>query len=57
MVLGDRLTRTGMKLVTCTPKETSVGRGAFMTWEWEAQNQRAEVVARFRNTMYLYNPR
>jgi hypothetical protein len=27
-----------------------------MTWEWEVRNQRAEVVARFRNTMYLYNP-
>ena len=45
-----------MKLVSCTAKETSVGRGAFMTWEWEARNQRAETVARFRNTMYLYNP-
>jgi hypothetical protein len=56
VVLGDHLTRTGMTLVACTPKETSVGRGAFMTWEWEARNQRAEVVARFRNTMYLYNP-
>jgi hypothetical protein len=56
VVLGDRLSRTGMKLVSCTPKETSVGRGAFLTWEWEARNQRAETVARFRNTMYLYNP-
>ena len=55
VVLGDRLTRTGRKLVGCELKETSVGRGAFMTWEWEAQNQRNEVVARFRNTMYVYN--
>jgi hypothetical protein len=57
VVLGDRLHRTGMKLVACTPKETSVGRGAFMTWEWEVRNQRNEVAARFRNTMYLYNTR
>ncbi len=56
VVLGDRLHRTGMKLVSCTPKETSVGRGAFMTWEWEVRNQRSDVVARFRNTMYLYDP-
>jgi hypothetical protein len=55
VVLGDRLTRTGRKLVGCELKETSVGRGAFMTWEWEARNQRDEVVARFRNTMYVYS--
>jgi hypothetical protein len=46
-----------MKLVACKPKETSVGRGAFMTWEWEVRNQRDEVVARLRNTMYVYSPR
>jgi len=28
-----------------------------MTWEWEVHNQRDETVARFRNTMYVYNPR
>lgn len=56
VVLGDRLTRSGMKLVSCRPKETSVGRGAFMTWEWEMRNQRSEPVARFRNTMYVYSP-
>jgi N-terminal half of MaoC dehydratase len=55
VVVGDRLTRSGRKLVGCELKETSVGRGAFMTWEWEAQNQRGDVVARFRNTMYVYN--
>lgn len=57
VTLGDRLSRTGMKLVACSPKETSVGRGAFMSWEWEVRNQRAEIVARFRNTMYVYEPR
>jgi hypothetical protein len=55
VVVGDRLMRSGRKLVGCELKETSVGRGAFMTWEWEAQNQRGDVVARFRNTMYVYN--
>lgn len=56
VVLRDQLSRSGMTLVSCQPKETSVGRGAFMTWEWEVRNQRAEVVARMHNTMYLYNP-
>ena len=56
VVIGDRLTRSGLKLVACRPKETSVGRGAFMTWEWEVRNQRGEAVARFRNTMYVYSP-
>jgi hypothetical protein len=55
--LGDRLSRTGMRLVGCEPKETSVGRGAFMTWEWEVRNQRTELVCRFRNTMYVYEAR
>jgi len=56
VVLGDRLSRSGLKLVSCSPKETSVGRGAFMTWEWQVRNQRDETVARFRNTMYVYSP-
>ncbi len=57
VVCGDRLSRTGMKLVGCEPKETSVGRGAFMTWVYEVRNQRSEPVARFRTTMYVYSPR
>jgi hypothetical protein len=56
VVLGDRLSRVGMTLVGCEPKETSVGRGAFMTWEWGIRNQRGELVVRLRNTMYLYDP-
>jgi hypothetical protein len=57
VVLGDHLSRSGRRLVSCRQKETSVGRGAFMTWEWDVRNQRDEVVARLRNTMYVYNPR
>jgi len=56
VVLGDRLSRVGMTLLACEPKETRVGRGAFMTWEWGIRNQRSELVARLRNTMYLYEP-
>ncbi len=57
VVLGDRLARTGVKLVGCQPKQTGVGRGAFMTWAYEVQNQRSEAVARFRVTMYVYSSR
>lgn len=54
--VGDRLTNRGRRLLSCTPKETSVGRGAFTTWESEIINQRGELVARTRNGLYSYNP-
>jgi acyl dehydratase len=56
-VVGDRLARVGNLLVSCVPKETSVGRGAFVTWQYEIRNQRDETVARVRNTTYSYVPR
>lgn len=56
VVLGDRLCMRGRKLLSCTPKETSVGRGAFLTLESETINQRGEVIARFRTGMYYYVP-
>jgi acyl dehydratase len=54
--VGDRLLRRGAKLVACLPKETKVGRGAFLTWESEIVNQRFEVVARLQTTYLRYNP-
>jgi len=56
VTVGDRLARVGNLLVSCVPKETSVGRGAFVTWQYEIRNQRGEVVARVRNTTYSYVP-
>jgi len=56
VVVGDRVRRRGNKLVACVPKETSVGRGAFTTWQSEILNQRDEVVARLRNTRFSYVP-
>lgn len=53
---GDRLARVGHLLVSCVPKETSVGRGAFVTWQYEIRDQRGEAVARVRNTTYSYVP-
>jgi acyl dehydratase len=57
VVVGDRLSRVGNRLVSCVPKETRVGRGAFMTWESEVRNQHDRVVARLRNGTYRYAPR
>jgi acyl dehydratase len=54
--VGDRLHRRGARLLACLPKETKVGRGAFITWESEVCNQRDEVVARMRTTWLRYNP-
>ena len=56
VIVGDRLARVGNLLVSCIPKETSVGRGAFVTWQYEIRNQRGEVVARVRTTSYSYLP-
>lgn len=55
-VIGDRLTRRGALLLACEPKETRVGRGAFLTWESEVVNQRGELVARMRIGSFRYNP-
>ena len=47
--VGDRLTVKGRKLISCLPRETSVGRGAFMTWERQVVNQEGVLVALLRN--------
>jgi acyl dehydratase len=54
---GERVGRRGRRLVSCTPKETSVGRGAFMTWETELVDGDGEVIARMRTGTYAYEPR
>lgn len=56
VVVGDRLARSGHLLLSCVPKQTSVGRGAFVTWQSEIRNQRGEAVARVRSTTYSYVP-
>ncbi|NMV38084.1 MaoC family dehydratase [Ralstonia insidiosa] len=55
-IVGDLLARRGARLVACEPKETKVGRGAFITWESDIINARMEVVARTRTTFFRYNP-
>lgn len=54
--VGDRLCRRGAKLIACTPKETKVGPGAFITWESEILNQHGVRVALVRMTYFRYNP-
>ncbi len=55
-VLGERLGVRGFRLISCVPKQTSVGRGAFMTWESEVVDAHGEVVVRQRTSTYAYNP-
>lgn len=55
IVVGDRLTRIGEVLLSCVPKETQVGRGAFMIWESEVYNQLDDLIAKVRIGTYSYN--
>lgn len=52
--VGDKLTVRGRKLLQCLPKETSVGRGAFMITETEVVNQDGELIAKARLGNYSY---
>lgn len=56
VIVGDRLEMRGNKLLSCVPKETSVGRGAFMVFESSCYNQRGDIVATMRRGLYAYNP-
>lgn len=55
-LVGQRISRHGAKLLSCTPKQTRLGRGAFMVWQTEVINDRRELLARLRTTMFRYNP-
>lgn len=56
-VLGERLGRRGSRLLEVIPKETSVGRGAFVKWETEIVVESLEVIARFITQVFAYEPR
>jgi hypothetical protein len=55
-VVGDRLCRRGALLLSCTPKQTRLGRGAFIAWQTEVINQERVLLARLRTTFFRYNP-
>lgn len=54
--LGQRLVRTGNRLVSCIPKSTSVGNGAFTTWESRIVAEPDVELARLRIGRYSYQP-
>ena len=57
VTVGERLGRRGERLLSCVPKETKVGQGAFLTLESDIVSSVGDVVATFRRTVYLYNPK
>jgi len=57
VVVGERVGRRGHLLVSCTPKETSMGRGAFMTWQSELVTDDGDVIGYVRTGTYAYTPR
>ncbi|WP_260684353.1 MaoC family dehydratase N-terminal domain-containing protein [Rhodococcus sp. KBS0724] len=56
VVAGERLGRRSNRLVACSPKETALGRGAFLKWECDIVTEAGEVVARQRTGTFAYVP-
>jgi acyl dehydratase len=56
LVVGERVGVTGRRLVACTPKQTRVGRGAFVTVERQVVTQDLEPVCRVEFQQFFYNP-
>ena len=54
--VGDIVWREPGVLISCEPKETSVGRGAFIKSEALIVNQHGELLARKGFGSYYYNP-
>ncbi|HEU0102406.1 MAG TPA: MaoC family dehydratase N-terminal domain-containing protein [Mycobacteriales bacterium] len=54
--VGEHLSERGRVLLSCVPKQTAVGRGAFMTWQSEIVDATGDVLARVRVTLYAYQP-
>ena len=56
VVAGDHIGRRASRLLACRPRQTAVGRGAFLTWEYDIVNQRLALVAQVRMTLFYFNP-
>ncbi|MBI2359005.1 MAG: MaoC family dehydratase N-terminal domain-containing protein [Deltaproteobacteria bacterium] len=54
--LGDRVSVPERRLVNVNPKRTSVGDGAFLTWESRFWNQCGDPVGVACTTWYVYVP-
>jgi hypothetical protein len=56
VTIGDHVRKVGNVLLSCEPKETKIGRGAFMVWESKFLNQHDELLAVTRLQTYNYEP-
>ncbi len=56
LYLGDRVSLRDRLLLNVNPKHTSVGEGAFLTWENRFYNQHGDLVAVGRTSQYVYVP-
>ena len=56
VVVGETIWREPGLLIDCEPKETSVGRGAFIKADCRIVNQSGELIARQFFGSYYYNP-
>ena len=56
LYLGDRVSVRERRLVNVNPKHTSVGQGAFLTWESRFCNQHGDLVGVARTSSYVYVP-
>lgn len=54
MCVGDHLSQRGRVLLSCVPKQTRVGRGAFLTWQSDVVDQCGKIVALVRTTAFNY---
>jgi hypothetical protein len=56
LVVGERVAAGPRTLTRCLPKETRVGRGAFVNFERDVVVESGERVCRMFGEVYLYNP-
>jgi acyl dehydratase len=54
--VGEHLARRGNRLIACEPKETRLGRGAFIKTESLVLDAAAQTVARYHTGLFLYDP-
>lgn len=56
LVVGERVAVGPRRLVACVPKQTRVGRGAFVTFDREFFADGVERIGWAQAQIYLYNP-
>lgn len=56
LVVGERAAAGPRRLLACVPKETRLGRGAFVTFEREVIVESGERVCRITSELFLFDP-